>query len=173
MSRSAQDLQQLRGVGPTLAKRLLEAGFDSLEKIAQAPEEELLKVRGITTRATGSILEQAKLLSRAPQPGQPEGDFDLQRQLSEVRQRIEAVALAARDRFSRELSGKRGKKLGADLVRIEDALLKLGGGGKKRGRARKALTKAGKRVAGLEDAGLKKLRKGLKRARKALVKAQK
>ena len=174
MVQMAADLQRLKGIGSILAKRLYDAGFDSFTKIAQAGEEGLKKVRGISPRAVTSILEQAKQLSDAPQPGRQEREDAVKKQLAEVREKIETLAHSTRDRFQKDLAGRSSKKLTADLVRIEDALVKIDGGGRKRSkRAGKALIKAEKRVVGLEDASLKKVRKGLKRARKAVLKALK
>jgi hypothetical protein len=172
MIQTAADLQQLKGVGSVLAKRLFDAGFDSFAKIAQAGAEGLKKVRGISPRFLNSILEQAKDLSEAAPQGHPARAEALQQQLSEVKQQVQDLAAATRQRFEQRLSGKPGRKLTSDLVRIEDALTRLGNGGKKSvKRAGKALLKAQKRVEGLEEASLKKVRKGLKRARKAVLKA--
>jgi hypothetical protein len=174
MVQTAADLQQLKGVGRVLAKRLFDAGFDSFAKIAQAGEEGLKKVRGVPPRTVGSILEQAKQLSQSAKSGPAERDEALRKHLSEVREKVESLARGARDRFQEQLTGKCGRKLAADLVRIEDALRQMDDGGKKSAkRAGKALVKAEKRVTGLEEVGLKKLRKGLKRARKAVLKGVK
>lgn len=174
MVQTAADLQQLKGVGSILAKRLFDAGLDTFSKIAQAGEEGLKKVRGINPRAIGSILEQAKQLSEAPQSGHAQRVETVKKQLSEVREKIETLALETRERFRKELTGRCGKKVTSDLVRIEDALLQMAEvGGKRSKRAGKALVKAEKRVTGLEDASLKKVRKGLKRARKAVLKVLK
>lgn len=172
MEPSATDLQRLKGVGRILAKRLNDAGLDSFEKIAQGGEEELKKVRGVSPRALSSIVEQAKQLSEAAHPKGAERDEMVKKHLSEVRVKIQTLAQVARERFQEQLSGKRGKKLSSDLMRIEDALLRLDEGGSRHAkRAGKALVKAEKRVTGLEDATLKKLRKGLKRAKKTVLKA--
>ncbi|HJV64995.1 MAG TPA: helix-hairpin-helix domain-containing protein [Geomonas sp.] len=172
MVHTAEDLQQLKGVGRILAKRLYDAGFDSFQKIADAGEEGLQRVRGISPRSIASILEQARQLAEAQHPDHPEREEALKRLVAEVREKIESLAKNARDRFQQKLEGKTGKKMTSDLVRIEDALQQMGAGGKKRAkRTSKALTKAGKRVAGLEEASLKKIRKSLKRARKAVARA--
>lgn len=172
MVQTAEELQQLKGVGRILAKRLYDAGFDSFAKIAQAGEEGLLKVRGVTPRYLGTILEQAKQLAEAAHHDRPARAEAIQQRLSEVKEQLQTLAESARQRFQQDLAGKAGKKLTSDLVRIEDALERLGDGGKKSyKRAGKALIKAEKRVTGLEDCSLKKVRKGLKRARKAVLKA--
>jgi helix-hairpin-helix protein len=174
MVQTAADLQQLKGVGNILAKRLFDAGFDSFDKIAQAGEEGLKKVRGLNPRALGAMVEQARQLAQVQPAGHPERGEELKRHLGEMREKIQALAQTARDRFQQELEAKRGRKLSSDLLRIEDALVQMASAGKKRQkRLDKALVKAEKRVAGLEDAGLKKLRKGVKRARKAVLSALK
>jgi ribosomal protein S13 len=168
---SAADLQQLKGIGKTLAKRLYEAGFDSFEKIAQAGEEGLKKVGGISPRAVGSIVEQARQLAETQPAGQEQREVTLNAKLAGVREQVQNLAQSARERFQDQLNGKSGKKLSSDLVRLEDALGRIGDGGKKRfKRSGKALVKAEKRVSGLDEASLKKIRKGLKRARKAVLK---
>lgn len=170
MVQKAADLQQLKSVGTVLAQRMVKAGLDSFAKIAQAGEEDLKKVRGISPRAIGSILEQAKQLSEPQQQDAERGEA-VKKQLSEVREKIQILAQIARERFHEELSGKVGKKLSSDLIRIENALVGISDGGSKRcKRTGKALVKVEKRVTGLEGASLKKLRKRLKRARKTVLK---
>jgi DNA integrity scanning protein DisA with diadenylate cyclase activity len=172
MVHSAEDLQKLKGVGSILAKRLYDAGFDSFAKIGHAGEEQLKKVRGINPRAVISIIEQAKQLAAAQPLKGAEREEAVKRHLAEMKEKIQNLARVARERFQQELAGKRGRKLSANLVRIEDALARLADrAGRNSKRVGKALVKAEKKVAGLEDAGLKKLRKGLKRARKTVIKA--
>jgi DNA uptake protein ComE-like DNA-binding protein len=173
MTQSATDLQELKGVGKVLAKRLYDAGFDSYVKIAQAGEEGLKTVRGLSPRSLGSILEQAKRLADAPPSKGTERDQAVKKHLSEVRGKIQTLAESAGQRFQTQLAGKKsGKKLSLDLVRLEDALARMEDrGGKRSKRADKALIKADKRITGLEDVNLKKLHKGLKRARKTVLKA--
>ena len=172
MVQKEADLQQLKGVGSILAKRLRDAGYDSFAKIAEAGEDGLKKVRGISPRALPAILEQARQLAEGPQQGKADRQQAVRQQVTEVRDRIQGIAESARQRYQDQLSGKSGKKFTLDLVRIEKALGMMGdGGGKRSKRAGKALSKAEKRVAGLEQASLKKIHKGLKRARKAVRKA--
>jgi hypothetical protein len=172
MVQTAADLEQLKGVGKVLAKRLYDAGFDSFAKIAQAGEEGLKKVRGVSPRYLGSILEQARQLSETAHTGRQARVEVLKQRLTEVKEQVQVLTETTRQRFQEELSGKSGKKLTSDLVRIEDALEQMNVGGKKKSkRAGKALIKAQKRVAGLEDASLKKVHKGLKRARKTMLRA--
>lgn len=172
MVQSTADLKRLKGVGSILGKRLYDAGFDSFTKIAQAGEEGLRKVRGISPRAIGSIIEQARQLAGIGDLEEPQAHEEIPGRVIEVREKIETLAQRTRERFSAKMNGRCGKKMASDLIRIEDALSQIHGFGKKRSkRAGKALVKAEKRVTGLEDASLKKVRKGLKRAKKAVLKA--
>jgi hypothetical protein len=167
-----EDLLQLKGIGRVLVKRLQEAGLDSFAKVAQAGEAELLKINGINPHKVSSIVEQAKLLSEAAHAGHQARIETLQLRLTEVKEKVQALAETTRERFQQELAGKWGKKLSSDLVRIEDALgLVVDGGKKSAKRAGKALDKAQKRVDGLEGASLKKVHKGFKKARKAVLSA--
>lgn len=175
MKQTAADLQQLKGVGGVLVKRLQDAGLDSFAKIALAGEEGLTKIKGINPRNILSILEQAKQLAEVECPETPAIAEAQQQRLGAVKEQVRTLAEATRVRFAQELDGKSGKKLVLDLVRIEEALGLVSFEGKKKSRrAGKALKRVQKRVAGLAaDAGLKKVRKTLKRARKAVLKAVK
>lgn len=53
-------LRELEGVGPKLSRILLEAGYSSIESIAQAEDEELAKIEGIGMRTAKRIIEAAQ-----------------------------------------------------------------------------------------------------------------
>ncbi|MCM0081397.1 helix-hairpin-helix domain-containing protein [Geomonas sp. Red32] len=194
------ELRQLKGVGTVLARRLSDGGLDSFDKIVRAGEGGLQAIPGVGARKIGIILTQAGELSRegvryapkakakkelagaplaAPEAGEPaaspdqveECNVDLEQQAAGVRDHARNLAREAEDRFAPKLGGKAGKKLSADLVRIEDALRALPDGHHRSRRAGKAMKKAEKRLTGLEGGGLKRIRKGIRRARKALDKA--
>ncbi|MBU5613777.1 helix-hairpin-helix domain-containing protein [Geomonas azotofigens] len=172
MVQSAADFRRLKGVGAILGKRLYDAGYDSFAKIAQAGEEGLKKVRGVNRRHIGSILEQARELAGLEQDQRQAPAQLMQQRVVGMREKVEILAQTTRDRFTGEISEKCGRKLGADLERIENALSQMHDFGNKRSkRFVKILTKAEKKVTGLEEASLKKVRKGFKKARKAILKA--
>ena len=175
MVQTGDDLRQLKGIGKILVQRLQDAGVDSFAKVALGGEVELKKISGINPRNIASILEQANRLA-ATSPSEHVVRIEtLQLRLGEVRQKIQTLAETAQERFQEKLAGKWGKKLSADLVRIEATLERINFEGKKGSRrASKALGKVDKRVSGLAgDASLKKVHKTLKRARKAVKKAVK
>jgi hypothetical protein len=173
MEQPASDLQQLKGIGKVLVKRLQDAGLDSFAKIAQGGETELTKISGINPLKITSIVDQAKLLAEVEPAAAPAGDGALQQRLVEVKEQVRTLAEASLERFQQELEGKPGKKLVLDLARMETTLGLISFKGKKKSRrSGKALKRVHKRMAGLAaDASLKKVRKTLKRARKAVLKA--
>lgn len=172
MVQSAADFRQLKGVGIVLGKRLYDAGFDSFAKIAQAGEEGLRKVRGVNPRHVTTILQQARELAGMEQDEQQAPAQLMQQRVMEMRELVENLAQTTRDRFAEEMTDKCGRKLGSDLERIENALSQMHDFGKKRSkRMAKIIAKAEKKVTGLEEASLKKVRKGFKKARKAVLKA--
>lgn len=171
MATKAADLQQLKGVGRVLSKRFHEMGLDSFEKIAESDEAELKKVGGINPRMVTSILQQAKALSEAQPTASEERAEAVKIHLADLKGKLQALVEVTRQRFPDDLSGKHGKKISSDLVRILNGLEKIGECGKKRcKRAGRALAKAEKRVEGLQEASLRKVHKGLKKARKAVLK---
>jgi hypothetical protein len=173
MEQPASDLQQLKGIGRVLVKRLQDAGLDSFAKIAQGGETQLTKISGINPLKITSIVDQAKLLAEVEPAAAPAADGALQQRLVEVKEQVRTLAEASLERFQQELEGKPGKKLVQDLARMETTLGLISFKGKKKSRrSGKALKRVQKRMAGLAaDAGLKKVRKTLKRARKAVLKA--
>lgn len=172
MVQSAADFRQLKGVGIVLGKRLYDAGFDSFAKIARAGEEGLRKVRGVNPRHVATILQQARELAGMEQDNQQEPAQLMRQRVLEMREMAENLAQTTRDRFAQEMTDKCGRKLASELERIENALSQMHDFGKKRSkRMAKIIAKAEKKVTGLEEASLKKVRKGFKKARKAVLKA--
>ena len=169
MSLTARELQQIKGIGEVLAVRLLEAGHDSFAKIVKLGESGLKEIKGINPKAIPDIIAQAARLSEKKSGSGDEKVVALNGALQGLRQSVQELTRAARDRFSEKLAGKTGKKLTESLVRFIDAVEKLEDkAGTKIKRSGKAVMKAEQQLEGLAETGLKELRKGLKRARKAL-----
>ena len=53
-------ISTLPGVGPTLARRLQEAGFNSLESIATVSIGELMALGGLGEKTAGKIVQAAR-----------------------------------------------------------------------------------------------------------------
>lgn len=59
---AGESLMQIKGVGEKTAVRLQEGGLDTVEKVASASEEDLLKI-GVTQAEVKGIIASAKDLS--------------------------------------------------------------------------------------------------------------
>jgi ribosomal protein S13 len=169
MSDTAKALEKVRGIGVVLAKRLVEAGFDSYEKVAAAGEEELKKIRGINPRAIPAIIAQASTLAAEAPKGREEKVAELKSTASRLKTEVQAAALTAREKFPKKLAGKKGKKVEKEIFRLITALERVEDQTALRvKRAAKALAAVDKKLSGLSEASLKELRKGMKKARKSL-----
>lgn len=165
------ELQQIKGIGTVLAQRLTEAGLDSCRSIVDAGEAGLQKIKGIRQQAIPSILEQAKECSEGTVTSKAEQIDTIQGKIDALTDQVHRIAQNAKERFYDVLDGRCGKKLANDLVRIVADLDSIDVSSVKRlKRTGRGLDKARKRVTGLEEASLKKVRKGLKKSRKALLK---
>lgn len=166
MDQVTRDLRRLKGVGAVLAGRFVAAGLDSFEKVVAAGEEGLKGIKGINPRNVQSILSQAAALAVEASAGRVR---ELRERAASATGRVQEIAADVRDRFGAELAGKTGKKVEKDILRIaaslETVAAKLESKGK---RAGKVLSRFEKRLAGLEGAALRDIRKGLKKTRKTL-----
>lgn len=172
MAQASTDLRQLKGIGKVLEQRLKVAGLGSYDGILNAGEEGLRKIPGMKPQAIPSILDQARELSHGKKMDKAQRIEAVQGRVNELRERINALAEKTRERFGEELQGAFGKKLTKELTKVADALDQMGSGTLQRPkRAGRGLDKAERRMEGLEEANLSKIRKRLKKSRRALVKA--
>lgn len=169
MDEALKELTRLKGIGPVLGRRFLDAGLDGFEKIVEAGEEGLKDIRGLNPRIISSLLSQIAGMTAAE-------EVTRERALQEMQRRIDCLAGALRDmasqvknRFEADSIGAEGKKIEKEIFRIlallDTATARLG---KKRKRTAKALERAEKRLLSLDGAGLDEIRKGLRKARKSM-----
>jgi len=169
MKKKLNKLMKLRGVGDVMARRLVESGFDSYEKVAAAGEEGLFKIKGMNPRAVPTIVSQAAEMMTDSQTGKIKREEELKQNAALLKERVQGVAVDVRDRFNEDISGKIGKKVEKEIVKVIVSLEKVETKLRTRSkRAAKGLAQAEKRLDGLQEAGLKKIRKGLQKARKSL-----
>lgn len=169
MRKVTSELEKIKGIGTVLAKRLADAGHDTVAKVAEAGEEGLRKIKGLNPRAIPSILDQAAGMTQAKGDGRARRIEELKAAATTIREQVEGIARNVRDRFTEELQDKDGRKIEKEVLKMVAALERVEGKlGKRVKRAGKGLAKAEKRLAGLADAGLKGVGKGLRRARKSL-----
>jgi hypothetical protein len=162
-------MQKLEGIGKGLARRLVEAGFDSIVKVAAAQEIELLAIKGMARRPVAQIIEQAQQLTAASLAEKEALVAALQQELSALRVQVQAMAASASERFPEVLETPSGQKLSKSIAKINASLAKVEGNIAKRPRrTARVLTKAGKRLAGAADGDLSGLRLGFQKARNEL-----
>ena len=169
MKAEMKELQKLKGVGEILSQRFVEAGYDTLAKVAAAGEDGLKKIRGINPRMLRSIVTQAGELAGEAHKSREEQVAELKQMATSLKGQVQEIALSVRDRFKEEVAGKAGKKVEKELVKMISSLERVEGKLEtKVKKAGKGLAKAEKRLTALADAGLKGVGKGLKKARKSL-----
>lgn len=169
MGAMEEKLRQLKGVGDVLARRLVENGLDTYEKIVVAGEEGLRSIKGINPRSVSAILAQATSLAEKLGADKTERIAGLKQHVATLRETVQSCATSAKERFSETLKGKPGQKLTRTLVQTLDTLDRVEEKLHKRvKKAGKGLTKASRRMEKIVEADLDGVRKGLKKTRKAL-----
>lgn len=164
-----KELQKLKGVGEVLARRFMEAGYDTYAKVAAAGEEGLRKIPGVNPRMLASIVAEAAALAGNSVKSKAQKAEELKLRATALKDQVEKIAHSVRDRFQEQVAGKTGRKLEKEILKVISTLEKVEGSLETRVKsAGKALIKAERKLEGLTFAGLKKVGKGLKKARKSL-----
>jgi predicted flap endonuclease-1-like 5' DNA nuclease len=63
MKEQMKELQKLKGIGEALSRRLVEASYDPIAKVAAAEEKRLEKIVGMTPQKVRSIVTQARTMT--------------------------------------------------------------------------------------------------------------
>ena len=63
MKNQMKELQKLKGIGEILSRRLVEASYDTIEKVAAAGEKGLDKIAGMNLQKLRSIVTQARKMT--------------------------------------------------------------------------------------------------------------
>jgi DNA anti-recombination protein RmuC len=171
MKKKVNELKQLKGVGEVLSVRLAEAGYDTIAKVVAAGEEGLKKVQGINQRILPAILEQAGQLAGEVRTTKAQKVDELKRQAASLKEQVQGIAQRVRENFQDELTGKTGKKVEIQVMKVIASLEKVEGKLETRlKKAGKGLDKAEKSLGILAEAGVADIGKGLKKAKKSLKK---
>lgn len=169
MNQRMKELQKLKGVGEAVSRRLVEAGHDTFARIVAAKEEGLKKIQGLNPRMIQPILAQAEEMIGEAKKSKAEKVEELKQKTASLKAQVQSLALSVRDRFKESLSGKAGRKLEKDIVKVISSLQRVEGKlESKVKKAGKGLLKAEKRLEKLADAKLKVVSTGLKKAQKSL-----
>ena len=60
MNKEMKELQKLKGIGEVLSRRLIEASYNTIAKVAAAEEPGLKKIPGMNPQRVRSIVTQAR-----------------------------------------------------------------------------------------------------------------
>jgi hypothetical protein len=71
MNKAMKELQKLKGIGEVLARRLIEASYDTIAKVAAAEEHGLKEIPGLNPRKVRSIVTQAREMTSAAEKSRP------------------------------------------------------------------------------------------------------
>jgi predicted flap endonuclease-1-like 5' DNA nuclease len=63
MKEQMKELQQLKGIGEALSRRLVESSYDTIAKVAAAEEKGLERVAGMNPKKVRSIVTQARKMT--------------------------------------------------------------------------------------------------------------
>ena len=63
MEKRTRELQQLKGIGPVLSRRLAESSYDTIAKVAAAEEKGLERITGMNPQKLRSIVAQARKMT--------------------------------------------------------------------------------------------------------------
>lgn len=63
MDKRTKELQQLKGVGAVLSRRLVEASYDTIAKVAAAQEKGLARIAGMNPHKVRAIVAQARKMT--------------------------------------------------------------------------------------------------------------
>ncbi|MFZ3207476.1 MAG: helix-hairpin-helix domain-containing protein [Geobacteraceae bacterium] len=63
MKNQMKELQKLNGIGEVLSRRLVEASFDTIAKVAAAEEKGLERIAGMNPQKVRSIVTQARKMA--------------------------------------------------------------------------------------------------------------
>ncbi|MBP1753200.1 MAG: hypothetical protein H6Q57_2036 [Geobacteraceae bacterium] len=169
MKQAVDELRKLKGIGEVLAKRFIEAGYDTPGKVAHASIEDLGKIPGVNPRMLPQLVIQAAALVEEAEKSSDEKNEELKQKAALLKGHIEEIARDVRDRFSEGLSGKAGARLEKQIHKFILSLEKVEGKLKNRAKkVRKGLARAEKRLVVVSEDGLREIGKKVKKARKSL-----
>lgn len=60
MKSQMKELQELKGIGDVLSRRLVEASYDTIAKVASAEEKGLERIAGMNPQKVRAIVNQAR-----------------------------------------------------------------------------------------------------------------
>jgi hypothetical protein len=173
MKKKSKELQKIKGIGEVLSERLIEAGYDTFDKIVAAGEAGLKKISGLERLPLKPIIDQARSLVLEGDKKKAKMLKDLKEVATAISGQVEGFTQTVKDRFGDRLMKKDRAKIKKQLTKMTVVLDKVKNNLESRLEpAAKGLAKAEKRLTGMTG-GVKEpteVISGLKKARKALKK---
>jgi hypothetical protein len=71
MNKEMKELQKLKGIGKVLSRRLVEASYNTIAKVAAAEEHGLKKIPGMNPLKLQSIVTQARGMTAEAEKSRP------------------------------------------------------------------------------------------------------
>lgn len=170
MAEIINQLQQLKGVGDVLAKRLAEAGFDTLPRLAAANEEDLAAIKGLQPGAISGILAQARdLVGTERAENDDKSLTDMLDDAERLRVGVSSLVLKLRDQHAEIDDCKAQRALRKEITRVLATLERVEASlSEQLRRLGKKLAKADARLTTVPKDDLEALTKGLRQTRKAI-----
>jgi ribosomal protein S13 len=172
MTTAIEQLQQIKGVGEALAKRLAAAGFDTLPRLATATEQELSAIKGLAPSAIPAILEQARTLMTGQEPVASEASLaQMLEDAERLRMGVSNLVLQMREQASGAADVKAERALRKEITRVLATLERVEASlSEQLRRLGKKLAKADAKLASVPQDNIEALTKGLRQTRKAIDK---
>jgi ERCC4-type nuclease len=71
MKKEMEALQELKGIGKVLSRRLIEASYNSIAKVAAAEEHGLKRIPGMNPQKVRSVVTQAREMTSEAEKSRP------------------------------------------------------------------------------------------------------
>lgn len=165
-------LQKIKGVGEVLAIRLVEAGFDTLSRLAAATVEELATVKGLPAAKIPPLQAQARELAEGAAAITDEKSItDMLENAERLRLGIANLVMKLRDQYADDDDGKGLRQLRKEITRVLATLEQVEATlSEQLRRLGKKLSKADARLGTVAKDDLAALTKGLRQTRKTIEK---
>ncbi len=169
---ASKEFLAIDGIGADTAKRLVEHGIDSLDKLAAASEQDLVGIEGLPPELIPDLIDQARQRVAASNP--PRDPLaELLEDATHLKDDVEKLVLHIRDRFSSSQAPSRsGKALRkeialtlASLEKVEAAL------STQLRQLNRGLAKADAKISKVTESDVKEVTHELRKARKKIDKA--
>jgi hypothetical protein len=173
MKKKLKELQKIKGIGEVLSKRLIEAGYDTFDKIVAAGEAGLKKIRGFEWLPLKPIMDQAASLAKESDRNKAKRVKDLALAADTFGGHVQGLARTVKDRFGDRLTEKDRAKIEKQILKMTAALDKVKHTLESCVKpAAKGLARAEKQLATVADGTTEppEVIMGLKKARRALKK---